>query len=121
LLIGLILVTNLNLKAEDAISIQKGQTAPYSGVLFTESGARDLRSEIINARKVEIQLTTEQQKHELSKRIIQLKDSEIELYRSQNKRLERANQASDTVKTIYFGLGILLTAGAVYGAGALSK
>jgi len=58
---------------------------------------------------------------QLSETRIELKDEQIELYRAQNIRLVRANNSSNTMQYIWFGLGILVTGAAVYGAGALSK
>ena len=121
LLIGLILVTSLTSRAEDVVSLQKGQPAPFSGTLFTESKAQELRAELLEKDKQQILLESLREKQSIHKQIIELKDEQIEIYRVQNVKLERANQASDTVKMIYFGLGIILTGAAVYGAASLSQ
>lgn len=121
LLIGLILVTSLTSRAEDVVSLQKGQLAPFSGVLFSQEKANILRSDLLSKDIQSIELESSKQKLSIHQQIIELKDEQIELYRKQNIKLERANQTSDTVKMIYFGLGIVLTGAAVYGAGSLSR
>lgn len=121
LLIGLILVTSLTSRAEDVVSLQKGQSAPYSGLLFSEARANEIRNQLLDKDIQSVVLESSREKLSIHKQIIELKDEQIELYRKQNIKLERANQASDTVKMIYFGLGIVLTGAAVYGAGSLSR
>lgn len=121
LLIGLILVTSLTSRAQDAISIQKGQPAPYSGVLFSEDRAISIRKELVDKDILSVQLSAAEERHILSEQIIKLKDFEIELFRKQNQRLVKASETNETMKIIYFGLGILATGAAVYGAGALSR
>lgn len=121
LLIGLILVTSLTSRAQDAISIQKGQPAPYSGVLFGEDRANTIRAELVEKDILSVQLSAAEERHVLSEQIIKLKDFEIELFRKQNQRLVKASETTEAMKIIYFGLGILATGAAVYGAGALSR
>lgn len=121
LLIGLILATSLTSRAQDAISIQKGQPAPYSGVLFSEDRANSIRKQLVDKDILSVQLSAAEERHILSEQIIKLKDFEIELFRKQNQRLVKASETTEAMKIIYFGLGILATGAAVYGAGALSR
>jgi transcription initiation factor IIF auxiliary subunit len=118
LLIGL---TTANTKAEDAIYLQKDKPAPFTGILFPEQQARQLRNDLLEASKVSLQLENERFKITNLHSIIQLKDQEIELYAKQNQRLVKQEQTSQTMQYVWFGLGILATGAAVYGAGALSR
>jgi len=121
LILLLIFSTTANIKAQDAIYIEKNQPAPFSGILFTESKARQFRSDLLESDKVVLRLESEQFKSQNLSTIIQLKDGEIELYAKQNQRLIKAEQTSNTMQYIWFGLGVLATGAAVYGAGALSR
>jgi len=121
LLIGLMIVTSLTSRAQDAISISKGEQAPFSGILFPQVRANQIRAELIEKDILTVRVSSLTESSFISERIIKLKDTEIELYKKQNHRLESANQTSNTMNAIYFGLGVLLTGAAVYGAGALSR
>lgn len=115
------IVTSLTSRAQDAISISKGEQAPFSGILFPQVRANQIRAELIEKDILTVRVSSLTESSFISERIIKLKDTEIELYKKQNHRLESANQTSNTMNAIYFGLGVLLTGAAVYGAGALSR
>lgn len=106
---------------DDVVYIEKGEKVPYSGVLFPEQLAKQLRRDLLESDKQVLRLENERSKTERLSEVIKLKDAEIELYETQNKRLVRAESASNTMSYIWFGLGILTTGVAVYGAGGLSR
>ena len=110
-----------NSYAQDSQFLEKGKPAPYSGILFTEEKAQSIRSELLEGDKTKLLLETEQHRTVRLGQIINLKDSEIELYQKQNTRIMNAKDRSDTLNYVWFGLGILATGLAVYGAGALSR
>jgi hypothetical protein len=101
--------------------LEKGQAAPYTGILFTERKAGELRSDLLELDKQRLLLETEKNRTERLGHIIKLKDEEIELFQKQNTRLLNANDRSGNMQYIWFGLGIVVTGMAVYGAGALSR
>jgi hypothetical protein len=117
-LIGSILGSNLY---ADSVFIDKGKPAPFSGILFTEEKAQELRSSLLEADKTKLQYETEKHRSSRLGQILTLKDEEIELYAKQNQRLLKANERSDTLNYVWFGLGILATGLAVYGAGSLAR
>ena len=121
LLVSLLLIGSINAKANDVLFIEKGTPAPYSGVLFTEPKARELRNDILESSKTELQLESEKAKSGNLLQLVQLKDTEIELYRKQNQRLLRLEDTNSKMNYIWFGLGILATGVAVYGAGGLAR
>jgi demethoxyubiquinone hydroxylase (CLK1/Coq7/Cat5 family) len=90
-------------------------------ILFTEEKAKQLRVDLLNGDKYKIQLETEKNRTERLLTIQHLKDEEIELYRKQNERLLKVNDRSDTMNYIWFGLGVLETGLAVYGAAGLAR
>jgi hypothetical protein len=118
-LIGL--ATGNNAYGQDSQFIEKDQKAPYSGILFTEKKAQDIRTELLDGDKNKLLLETERNRSSRLGQIIELKNEEIELYNKQNVRLMKSNDRSDTLNYIWFGLGILATGIAVYGAGGLAR
>jgi hypothetical protein len=120
LLIGSISANN-GFCQSDPTFLGKGEAAPFAGLLFTEGKAGKIRNDLLELDKQRLLLETEKHRTERLGQIIKLKDEEIELYNKQNQRLLKANERSDTMQYIWFGLGILATGMAVYGAGALSR
>jgi hypothetical protein len=108
-------------EVQDVVFIEKNQPAPYSGLLFPESKAREVRSDLLEKDKLELKLANEQSKSKSLYQIIELKNSEIELYNKQNTRLLKLEDNSEMMRYIWFGLGVLVTGAAVYGAGGLSR
>jgi hypothetical protein len=107
--------------ANDVVFINKGTPAPYSGILFTEQKAGELRKEVLESDKTQILLESEKQTNKNLLQIVNLKDKEIELYQKQNMRLLRLEDNSDTMRYVWFGLGVIVTGVAVYGAGGLAR
>jgi hypothetical protein len=70
---------------DDVVFINKGTPAPYSGILFTEQKAGELRKEVLESDKTQILLESEKQTNKNLLQITDLKEQEIELYRKQNK------------------------------------
>lgn len=103
------------------VFVEKDQKAPFAGVLFSEQRAKVLRSDVLECDKSALLLTGERSKTDRLNEIIKLKDSEIELYARQNKRLERAESSSNTMNYVWFGLGVVVTGIAVYGASGLNR
>lgn len=117
----LIVVTSQNSLAQDVIEIKKGTEAPFTGLLFSEKKAREVRVELLELDKTKIILDSKEEQLKLHKTMIKLKDEELELYRQQNERLVKVRNNSDKMQYIWFGLGVIVTGAAVYGAGALSR
>lgn len=120
LLLGSISANN-GLCQSDPTFLGKGEQSPFAGLLFSEQKANGIRRDLLELDKTKLLLETEQHRTVRLGQIITLKDEEIELYEKQNTRLLKANDRSDTLNYIWFGLGVLATGMAVYGAGALAK
>ena len=122
ILLAALLLTGLtNVEANDVVFIEKNQPAPFSGILFSEQEAKQIRRDLLEADKTILQLQSSNSKSETLLQIIELKTEEIELYRAQNNRLIKSEQTSETMRYVWFGLGVLATGMAVYGAGALAR
>lgn len=106
---------------DDPISLNSGDRAPFSGLLFSEQKANQIRADLLEADKSKLLLETEKHRTQRLTQTIALKDEEIELYSEQNKRLINYSRRSDTLNYVWFGLGVFVTGLAVYGAGALSR
>ena len=106
---------------DDTVFIKKDERAPFTGHLMSEQRAERTRQELIELDQKRLLLETEQHRTQRLGVIISLKDEEIELYNKQNERLLKANKQSDTLQYIWFGLGVLATGLAVYGAGSLAR
>lgn len=107
--------------ADDAIFIEKNQPAPYSGVLFSERKATEIRSDLLESDKTKIKLESSFEKISTLSQIIELKNDEIDLYRTQNQKLIQQENTNKSMQYIWFGLGILATGAAIYGAQGLRK
>lgn len=105
----------------DPTFLGKGESAPFSGLLFTERKANEIRKDLLELDKQRLLLETEKHRTDRLGQIISLKDEEIELYQKQNQRLLKSNDRSDTLNYIWFGLGIMVTGLAVYGAAGLAR
>jgi len=118
----LLLTFSTTIKADtDVVFIDKNSPAPFSGILFTELKAKEVRADILESDKTKILLQSELFKSQRLQQIIELKETEIELYRKQNQRLLVNERSSDSLTYIWFGLGVLATGMAVYGAGSLAR
>ncbi len=110
-------------KANDVVSIKKGTPAPFTGILFTEDKAKELRTELLELDKSRIILLSKEQQLGIFQNRLELRDEEIELYRKQNERLIQQNGTNKDVgmieRVVWFGLGVIVTGAAVYAAGSL--
>ena len=121
LLVMLSLIFSTTIKANDVVYIQKDEKAPFSGILFSESKAKEIRSDLLEADKVKLQLQSSEFKYNNIQRIVELKNEEIELYEIQNKRLIQASQSTELSNYVWFGLGVLATGLSVFAAGSLAR
>lgn len=118
----LLLIFSTTIKANtDVVFITQGSKAPFDGILFTEEKAKQIRSDILESDKTKILLQSQLHKSDTLQQIIQLKETEVELYRKENQRLMVKENVSNTLNYVWFGLGVLATGIAVYGAGSLAR
>ena len=120
------MIFSVTIRADDnVVSIKKGEIAPFTGILFTEQKADDVRRQILELEKQRYLVQSRDEKLDIFQVRFELKDEQIELFRQQNDRLVKQNQTNRSVgsieRMVWFGLGILATGAAVYGAGSLAK
>lgn len=114
------LTVNLSI-SQDVIPVNKGQAAPFTGILFTSEKANSIRLELIAKDGLVKEV-------ESFKKTVELQDINLKIYKDMsNKLLDEQKQLIDaaTMKTYekyaWLGLGVLGAFASVYAAGALKK
>lgn len=130
ILLVLILVLNQTAFAADTCPddvqvINKGQVANCSGLLFSPEASKQMDEAIadskyfkeVNGKLIERKKLTDEE--------ISILDQRLKLYMNESnvlaKELSSRNSESSFQRIIYFGLGVLATGVAVYGASQLNK
>ena len=103
------------------VFLPKGQAAPYTGILFSESNANELRRAVFDSEIKSIRIETLSEQRDFYHEVSRIKTEEVESFRTQNQLLIMKQENSKVQNMIYFGLGVLVTGLAVYGARGLSK
>ena len=123
LMIGLMITSNCF--ATEAVNLKKDERAPFEGVLFPFELAQktryqllecDIKKELIASYDKSIRLYKENETYYDNKVNILLKQND-EL----SKALTESKTSSDLTKILWFGLGVVATGLAVYGAKQISK
>lgn len=118
LMVGTILTTNVH--AEDVVILQKDSPAPFTGLLFTQQKANELKNGLVE-RDGLLKINESLNKSlTLQDNIIQKKDEGITTLLDQNDRLAKSlyneRTVSDWTRAGYFILGVIITGAAFYGA-----
>lgn len=108
------------LYANDVVYLEKDKPSPYSGILFPVERANELRKMAIELETLRAINESYSKSIQLYQKTMQLNDEKYLLIYNQNDRLSEAlvesRRSSDLQKIIWFGLGVLATGFAVYGA-----
>ena len=127
-----IIVSNIFLftsvvKAEDnkVVLIEKGQSAPYSGLLFPKEEANKIRVELLELQTLKLLNESYEKSFDLMQKNNDLFAKKESLLLDQNEKLSLAlvesRQSSSIQKIIWFSLGILVTGISVYGAKKITQ
>src|SRR5687768_16503787 len=114
LIILMTVLLSTNGWCNDVVHLEKGKPAPYTGLLFTEQKANEVRRELLELDKTRVRLLSREQEVHLLRSASTLREKEIELYRVQNERLIDNQETSDIMRYVWFGLGVAVTGIAVY-------
>ena len=114
-----ILLTATNVKA-DPVFVEKGEKAPYTGLLFTEETAKNIRNDLIEKDALTKINSVLRESIKDYQNIEKMRREQIDLLSADNKRLNAQVDRSERSNLIWLGLGVLLTGAAVYGASSLS-
>lgn len=107
-----------NAQAFDSIVLEKGQSAPFSGVLLSNETANTIRYQLIERDTFEKLNLSYERSLTLMKGNESLKDEQIKLLMDSNITLSRelTSRSGGTWERIaWFALGVLATSVAVYG------
>ena len=103
----------------------KDDPAPYDGVLFPMKDAIELRKSLIEAEALKAVNESYEKSIQLYKKNEQLTDQKYNTLLDQNDRLSTAlvesRRSNDLQKILWFGLGVLATGFAVYGAKKITQ
>lgn len=120
ILLTSLMILNQNSFAE-SISINKGDKAPFDGILMDENTAKEVRIAVIeNKEKAEL-IKSKDKIITLQDLSIQVQEKQINILYEKNTKLLKEKELNDWEKVVWMGLGILATSMAVYGASKLVK
>lgn len=126
-LISILLVFMLSFSAlgQDSVPLNKGQAAPFEGILFTTEKAQAIRKELIEKDQFKMFNEALLQNEEYYKKIISNKNDQLNLTLNQNERLvkqaEKAGSLTTLEKALWVAAGVVGTSLAVMGAGSLAR
>lgn len=115
-----VLVVNGAFAEEDAVYLEKDKKAPYAGILLPVEKANELRKSLIELDTLKTINESYAKSIQLYKQSEQLTETKYNTLSAQNDKLALAlvesRQSSDLQKIVWFGLGVIATGFALYGA-----
>ena len=122
-MIGLIITSNCF--ANEAINLKKDERAPFEGVLFPFDQAQKIRYQLLECDIKKELVVSYEKTIRLYKENETYYDNKVNILLKQNDELSKAltesKTSSDLSKILWFGLGVVATGLAVYGAKQITK
>jgi len=101
--------------------LKKGDITPNEGILFDITTAKKMRNDLIDKDTNEKMIDSYKKSIDLKDLSIKIRKEQVDMLMEQNDKLIKQKEASEYEKYLWFGLGIFIMGGAVWGAGQLRK
>lgn len=125
LVIFLILAITVNNTLAQSISLKKGQSAPFDGVLTDHPTSQKIVQDLEEGDYHKKRAESLQKFLELQDLVLDKKDRQLQILIQQNdvlqNRVEKSESSSSYERLMWFGLGVLGTGLSVYGAQKLLR
>ncbi len=119
LFVLLTLTLNVRSNAQEAVALNQGQAAPFTGILITPKAAQDFKNTVIERDGLEDLQTSYERSIEMYKKTDELQQKKIDLLLTQNDKLAVRLGDSLSMNTWerigWLSLGIVATGIAAYG------
>lgn len=121
----IVLTITSNSYAVESRFLEEGTPAPFSGYLIPPSTTKELKDAVIERDGFRLINTSLEKSISIYKQNEVLYTDKVNVLVNQNdnlaKSLESARSTSDLTKILWFGLGVVATGFAIYGAKAATK
>lgn len=121
----LAIIFSINCWAQDVVYIEKGTPAPYSGQLFTNKKALEIRKQLIERDQFKLFNEALTQNVDLQQKIIINQKDQVNLLLDQNtklvSRVENNGSLTNFERMFWFGIGVVSSGLAVWGASRLVR
>lgn len=108
-----------------SVVLNKGTPAPFDGILIDKVKSDNIKNELIDKDTCYQERISLNRELTLFETNSGLKDSQLDLALKQNTNLlteyNRTVSNDNTMKIVYFGLGLITTGIAIYGASKITK
>lgn len=108
-----------NVFAQDAVTVNKGEPSPFTGILLSPTKAEQVRQELIERDQLKLFNQTLLQKIDNQDKIIDNQGKQVRLLTDQNSKLMNeinSRKTSTFERVMWFSLGVVVTGTAFYGA-----